>query len=42
MSAVANAVPSASRTDPDRSIDELDAAICRLSSRINAVSYQLL
>ena len=42
MSAVANAVPSASRIDPDRSIDELDAAICRLSSRINAVSYQLL
>jgi uncharacterized protein DUF222/HNH endonuclease len=42
MSAVANAVPSASRTDPDRSIDELDAAICRLASRINAVTYQLL
>jgi len=42
MSAVANAVPSAFRTDPDRSIDELDAAICRLASRINAVNYQLL
>ena len=42
MSAVADAVPSASRTDPDRSIDELDAAICRLSSRINAVNYRLL
>ena len=42
MSAVANAVPSASRTDPDRSIDELDAAICRLASRVNAVNYQLL
>ena len=42
MSAVANAVPSASRSDPDRSIDELDAAICRLASRINAVNYQLL
>ena len=42
MSAVANAVPSASRTDPDRSIDELDAAICRLASRVNAVNYRLL
>jgi uncharacterized protein DUF222/HNH endonuclease len=42
MSAVANAVSSASRTDPNRSIDELDEAICRLASRINAVSYQLL
>ena len=42
MSAVAHAVPSASRSDPDRSIDELDAAICRLASRINAVNYQLL
>jgi hypothetical protein len=42
MSAVANAVPSASRSDPDRSIDELDAAICRLATRINAVSYQML
>ena len=42
MSAVANAVPSPSRTEPDRSIDELDAAICRLASRINAVNYQLL
>jgi Domain of unknown function (DUF222)/HNH endonuclease len=42
MSAVATAVPSASRADPDRSIDELDAAICRLASRVNAVNYQLL
>ena len=42
MSAVADAMPSSSRPDPDRSIDELDAAICRLASRINAVSYQLL
>jgi hypothetical protein len=42
MSAVANAVPSASRTDPDRSIDELDAEICRLASRINGESYRLL
>src|SRR5688572_9295398 len=42
MSAVANAVPSASRSDPDRSIDELDAAICRLASRVNAVNYRLL
>lgn len=41
MSAVAGAMPSASRTDPDRSIDDLDQAICRLASRINAVSYQL-
>jgi hypothetical protein len=42
MSAVADAVPSQSRPDPDRSIDELGGAICRLASRINAVSYQLL
>jgi hypothetical protein len=42
MSAVADAMPSASRTDPDRSIDDLDQAICRVASRINAVSYQLL
>jgi hypothetical protein len=42
MSAVANAMPSASRSGPDRSIDELDAAICRLASRINAVNYELL
>jgi hypothetical protein len=42
MSAVANAVPSASRPDAVRSIDELDAAICRLASRIHAESYQLL
>lgn len=42
MSAVANAVPSASRTDPDRSIDQLDEAICRLASRVNAVNYRLL
>jgi hypothetical protein len=42
MSAVADAMPSASRTDPDRSIDELDAAICRLASRIHAETYQML
>jgi hypothetical protein len=42
MSAVADAMLSQSRPDPDSSIDELDAAICRLASRINAVSYQLL
>jgi hypothetical protein len=49
MSAVADAMPSASRTesnasliDPERSIDELDAAICRLASRINAVNYEML
>jgi hypothetical protein len=42
MSAVANAMPSASRAEPDRSIDELDAAICRLASRIHAETYQML
>jgi hypothetical protein len=42
MSAVADAMPSWSRSDPDRSIDELDAAICRLASRVNAVNYQML
>ena len=42
MSAVANAVPSPSPTHPDRSIDEIDAAICRLASRVNAVNYRLL
>jgi hypothetical protein len=33
---------SVDRTDPDRSIDELDAAICRLASRIHAETYQML
>jgi hypothetical protein len=42
MSAVANAVPSPSRTDSVRSIDDLDAAICRLATRVNAVNYRLL
>ena len=42
MSAVADAMPSMSLPAPDRSIDELDAAICRLASRIHAVNYQLL
>ena len=42
MSAVANAMPSVTRPDPDRSIDELDAAICRLASRIHAETYQML
>jgi hypothetical protein len=42
MSAVANAVPSVSRPDLNRSIDELDAVICRLASRVNAVNYRLL
>ncbi len=42
MSAVANAVPSASQADSHRSIDELDAAICRLASRIHAMNYELL
>jgi hypothetical protein len=41
MSAVADAVPSVSR-NPDPSIDELDAAICRLASRIHAETYQML
>jgi hypothetical protein len=40
MSAAANASPSAPA--PDRSIDELDAAICRLASRVNAVNYRFL
>ena len=42
MSAVADEIPSVSRPSPARSIDELDAAICRLASRINAQNYQLL
>src|SRR5688572_29217584 len=42
MSAVADAIPSVSLPASDRPIDELDAAICRLASRINAVNYQLL
>ena len=42
MSTAASAMPSAVRAHPDRSIDELDAAICRLASRLNAVNYQLL
>ena len=42
MSAVADAMPSVALPVPDRSIDELDAAICRLASRIHAVNYQLL
>jgi hypothetical protein len=35
-------MPSASRSAQDRSIDELDAAICRLASRIHAETYQML
>jgi hypothetical protein len=42
MSAAANAMPSVVAPEPDRSIDDLDAEICRLASRINAVNYQLL
>jgi hypothetical protein len=42
MSAVANAMPSQSRPDPDRSIDEFDDDICRLASRLHAVNYQML
>jgi hypothetical protein len=38
----ANAVPAGSRTSAVRSIDDLDAAICRLASRVNAVNYRLL
>jgi hypothetical protein len=41
MSAVADAMPSVSR-DADRSIDDLDAAICRCASRIHAETYQML
>lgn len=40
--AVPNAVPAGSRNRPRQSIDDLDAAISRLASRINAVNYQLL
>ena len=42
MSAVANAMPSVDRIDLDRSIDDLDAAICRLVSRIHSETYQML
>jgi hypothetical protein len=42
MSAVVDAMPSVSRPDPSGSIDELDAAICRLASRIHAEIYQML
>jgi hypothetical protein len=42
MSAVADVMPSVSRVDPDRSIDDLDAAICRLASRIHSETYQML
>jgi hypothetical protein len=40
--AVANAMPVVPQTHPDRSIDELDADICRLASRLHAVNYQML
>jgi hypothetical protein len=42
MSAVANAMPCVSGSVPERSIDELDAAICRLATRIHAETYQML
>jgi hypothetical protein len=42
MSAVADSVSPSSRTDTVRSIDDLDAAICRLASRIHAETYQML
>jgi hypothetical protein len=42
MSAVADVVPSVSRPDSPPSIDDLDAAICRLASRIHAETYQML
>jgi hypothetical protein len=42
MSAVVDAMPSVSRPDLSSSIDELDAAICKLASRIHAETYQML
>jgi hypothetical protein len=42
MSAVADTLSSVSRPDSPRPIDELDAAICRLSSRIHSETYQML
>jgi hypothetical protein len=42
MSAVVDELPPVSRLDPNGSIDELDAAICRLASRIHAETYQML
>ena len=42
MSAVADELSAVSRPDPPGSIDELDAAICRLASRIHAETYQML
>jgi hypothetical protein len=42
MSAVAAALPAVPRPDSLRSIDELDAAICRLASRIHSETYQML
>jgi hypothetical protein len=42
MSTAADAVPTDPRALAHSSIDDLDAAICRLASRINAVNYQLL
>src|SRR5688572_24110777 len=42
MSAVVDAMPPVSRPDFNNSIDELDAAICRLASRIHAETYQML
>jgi hypothetical protein len=42
MSAVVDAISSVARSDLNGSIDELDAAICRLASRIHAETYQML
>ncbi len=42
MSAVADAMLSLSPPNPNGSIDELDAAICRLASRIHSETYQML
>ena len=42
MSATAPGTAAESRSATSRTIDDLDAAICRLSTRINAVNYQLL
>jgi hypothetical protein len=42
MSPAADPMSSSVRPDPTGSIDELDAAICRLASRIHAETYQML
>ena len=42
MSAIAAAPAAESASAPVRSIEDLDAAICRVAGRINAAHYQLL